>query len=92
MKTSNVIVTTLGALAVGAIAGVLFAPEKGSKTRKKIARKAEDLSDDFKESIEDLTTTISEKYDVVKEKSAELIKNGTEKATVLKEELIASQN
>ena len=37
MKNSDVVVGILGGLAVGAILGVLFAPDKGSNTRRKIA-------------------------------------------------------
>ncbi len=45
MKISSIIATTLFAGAAGALAGTLFAPNKGSKTRKKIAKKGEGYKD-----------------------------------------------
>ena len=37
MKALNIVAAFLGGLALGAAAGILFAPEKGEETRKKIA-------------------------------------------------------
>ena len=37
MKSLNIVAAFLGGMALGAAAGLLFAPEKGEDTRKKIA-------------------------------------------------------
>ena len=37
MKALNIVAAFLGGMAVGAAAGLLFAPEKGEDTRKRIA-------------------------------------------------------
>ena len=50
---SNFLVGFLAGAAVGAIAGILFAPEKGSKTRQNIKKKVQDLSDEYGLGISD---------------------------------------
>jgi gas vesicle protein len=55
MKKSNVVLGVLAGAAVGALIGILFAPDKGSKTRRKLYRKGEDVVDDLKEKAHDLT-------------------------------------
>lgn len=37
MKALNIVAAFLGGVALGAVAGILFAPEKGEDTRRKIA-------------------------------------------------------
>lgn len=45
---SKTLLALLGGLAAGAILGILFAPEKGSETRKKISDQARKLGDKAK--------------------------------------------
>lgn len=56
----------LGA-AVGAAIGVLMAPAKGSDTRKKVFKGAEDLVDDLKEKIRMSNKKIDEYAEIAEE-------------------------
>ena len=49
MSTGKVVLGTLAGLAIGAIAGILLAPEKGSKTRRQIMDKVESTKKDAQE-------------------------------------------
>ena len=59
MKTSKVVLGVLGGVAVGAIAGILFAPDKGTETRKKIMKKGNDLKKDLKDKAEGLYGSVT---------------------------------
>lgn len=69
MKKSNVVFGVLAGAAIGALLGVLFAPDKGSRTRKKMYRKGEDIVEDLKEKAQDLT----EKANDLSRKAAKLV-------------------
>ncbi len=44
---SNFLLGFLAGVAAGAVAGILFAPDKGNTTRQNIKKKVRDLSDEF---------------------------------------------
>jgi len=59
MKTSSTLLGILGAAAAGAFLGVLFAPDKGSETRKKIKDKSKDYGDNLKGKFDGIVSTIT---------------------------------
>ena len=79
MKNSDVVVGILGGLAVGAILGVLFAPDKGSNTRRKIAEKETDLKDNLKGNFNDFVASIEDQYSNFTSNAEEVIEEGKSK-------------
>lgn len=67
MSTGKVFLGVLAGVAAGAALGILFAPEKGSKTRRKILKKGEDYIDSLKDKFNDFRDDISEKFEEMKE-------------------------
>jgi len=84
MEKSNNTGKLIGALLVGAaiggVLGILFAPDKGSETRKKILSNSEDLTDDMKEKFNDFLDEVKKEVETVKGKANEFIENGLAKA------------
>jgi len=64
-NNGNTILGIVAGTAIGATLGILFAPDKGSETRKKIAEKAESAKDQIAETTLDLrdkaATTVASK-------------------------------
>lgn len=62
MGTGKTLLGMLAGIAAGALIGVLLAPEKGTRMRKRLLRKGEDLKDSLTEKIdekfEDLTDAV----------------------------------
>jgi gas vesicle protein len=76
MGSGKVLASVLAGAAAGAILGILFAPDKGTETRRKIAEKGTDLADSVKGKVGEYTDALSERYDSVKEKLTGLASEG----------------
>ena len=53
-RSSNFIWGLLLGAAAGAVLGILYAPDKGSETRRKIKSKYRDFADDIHDTLEDI--------------------------------------
>ena len=92
MKSGKVLLGILAGAAAGAMAGILFAPEKGSKTRKKIMRKGEGYVDDLKEKFDGLLDAITDKYESIQKQAENLLSNGHEKLDEVKKDIKIATN
>ena len=54
MSRGKIILGILAGTAAGALIGILFAPDKGTETRKKIVHKGEEYIDNLKEKVNGL--------------------------------------
>ena len=66
----------LAGAAVGATIGILFAPDKGSSTRKKISKKGQDLAEELGEKFNDIIENVTHKFESMKEEASRMIRKG----------------
>ena len=84
--TSGAIVALLAGLAVGAVLGVLFAPDSGKKIREKISDKALGLTDNVKDSFVALKEQLSAQKDNIVGLKDRLVDNVKGKANAVSQE------
>lgn len=75
MSTGKALLGVLAGIAAGAAIGVIFAPGKGSETRKNISKKGDDLAnaiqDKIDEKFEDVMSSITGKVKKTKVQNEE---------------------
>lgn len=67
----------------GLLLGILFAPAKGTETRKSISNRGHDLKDKFN----DLVDSITDKFDSMTEDAEELAEQGRQRVKSFKNEM-----
>jgi gas vesicle protein len=89
MKSGKVALGLLAGTAIGALMGILFAPEKGSVTRKKISCKCNDMANEVGGKINSMADTINNTIDEAKSTSENLVAKAQGKIEDVKNELKA---
>jgi gas vesicle protein len=71
MSTGKVLLGVLAGITAGALLGILFAPEKGCETRKKIANSGKSLVDDLNDTLKEFMADVTDKLEAVLKQAKE---------------------
>ena len=79
METGKIIVGVLAGVAVGAVAGLLLAPDKGSETRKRLLSQSNDYLDALYQKFDEFVENVTQNLETKQRESAEITKQGKAK-------------
>ncbi len=72
--SSKLLTGVLLGAAAGAVLGVLFAPDKGTETRRRLSEKGGELGQAARNKFTEFGETISEKYDSIRTEANEMLR------------------
>jgi len=79
MNEGKILLGVLAGVATGATLGILFAPDSGANTRKKIMRKGEDYAGNIKSQFNDLASSLNDGAAGFKEEISHLVSGAKSK-------------
>lgn len=88
-NTGNTILALITGAAIGVGAGILFAPEDGKKTRKKIKKSFDETQNELKKRVEKLSEQVKLKATDMKGTLEENVENVLSKSSYKAEEAIS---
>ena len=92
MSTSKVVFGFLAGAAVGSILGILYAPDKGTETRRKISDSSNDLAESLKSKFGEYVDSVKDTYQNVKENLADTYQGVKDNAQDLVDKGAAKMN
>lgn len=87
MSSEKVLLGILAGIAIGATLGILFAPDKGSETRKKFSKKRMDYADALKDKFDGVVGNLGKKYESTRQEAKDLVSKGKTKYLEAKKEV-----
>ena len=88
MSTGKVLLGVLAGVAAGATLGILFAPDSGVNTRRKISRKGQDYADGLKNQFNKLADSIGDEFDMLQDEAKQLSMDGKSKMQEIKKDMV----
>ncbi len=86
MASQKALLGFIAGVSMGALAGILFAPDKGSKTRKKISDKSGNIADSVKNSFSDFIDSVKDAYGGTKNEAEDAAEKAKAKMNALKQD------
>ncbi len=90
MNTGKAVIGIMAGVAAGAAAGallgILYAPDKGINTRKRIVERKDEISEDIKDRFDRVSDFISEKFNGAKRDARDLAERGKSKVNEIRRE------
>jgi gas vesicle protein len=79
MSAGKVLLGVVAGVAAGTVLGMLFAPGKGSSTRRKLAGTGSEYAEEAKDRFNEYIDSVTDEFDAVKKGAKELVEKGKEK-------------
>ncbi len=79
MSSGKVLLGLLAGVAAGAALGILFAPDKGTETRRTISRKGSEYADELGEKFNNFIDSLTEKGEAVKKEASNMLDKGKQR-------------
>lgn len=76
MNASKILLSFIAGAAVGGALGILFAPDKGTETRRKIAEKSNDVADSVKDKFNEFVDGVKDKFNAAKSDAEDVAEKG----------------
>lgn len=92
MSIGKVLIGVMAGIAVGTTIGILYAPDKGSSTRRKISQRGNEYAEDLGNKFNAFVESINKKIEAVNNEVIRMTQNGKAKIEEVENDLIAASN
>lgn len=86
MKNGNLLLAAITSAISGAAIGILFAPDKGSRTRKKITESSDEYLQSLKNDLDDIRKNLNKRVEKTKEQAGEMSAEAKQKGEEILED------